>query len=258
MRLDGKTAVVMGAGHGIGREISLAMAREGAAVVLAGRSHDALVSVRDAIHAAGGSSMVVLTDLREPDQVTALAATVEREMGPTDILVNNSGVSGPVARLWEIDPADWDDTLRVNLTGVFLTCRAFLPSMLDREGSIIVIGSVVGKSPLPRRSAYAASKLGLLALVRTLAWDAGAHGVRVNLISPGATMGERVRGFIGAQAQARGVSADIVRSELSDASPLRRLVEPQDIAATAVFLASDEARAITGEDINVASGSVMY
>lgn len=257
--LAGRAALVTGAGYGIGREIALCLARAGARLVLAARSADALEATAAEITAEGGAATVVPTDIGDVDQVERLAAVAQAEAGPIDILVNNSGIAGPVAKLWRIAPSDWEETFRVNVTGTFLVCRAFLPAMLDRNaGSVIVIGSATGKRPMTGRTPYAASKLALVGLVRTLAWDVGRHGVRVNLISPGPTEGDRIESLMQKQASARGVSVAEVRPEFVASSPLGRLTTPAEVADAVVFLASDRARAITGQDLNVSSGWVMH
>jgi NAD(P)-dependent dehydrogenase (short-subunit alcohol dehydrogenase family) len=258
-RLDGKVAVVTGAGQGLGRAIALRCAAEGAHVALAARSEELLTQVADVIEASGGRALAVRTDVRDPAQVAHLAEVVTSELGPADVLVNNSGIGGPTSVLWEMEPADWEETLRVNLTGTFLCCRAFLPAMVERgSGSVVVIGSVTGKRPLIGRTPYAASKLGLVGLVRTLAWEAGEHGIRVNLISPGPIDGERLDRVITAQAEVKGVSAEEAREQFASGSPLRRFVSPDDVAEAVVFLASDLAASVTGEDFNVSAGLAMY
>lgn len=259
MRLLGRVAVVTGAGSGIGRAIAVKCAAEGAHVALAARSEDRLRETAEHIEAAGGSALPVVTDLRDGRQVTSLAKTVERELGNADLLVNNSGVAGPTSVLWEIEPEDWEETLRVNLTGAYLCCRAFLPGMVSRRsGNVVVIGSATGKRPLYGRTPYSASKLGLVGLVRTLAWEAGEHGIRVNLISPGPVSGERIERVIEAQAKIKGITRDEARDELTSGSPLHKFVTPEDVAEAVVFLASDAARSVTGEDFNVSAGLVMH
>ena len=201
----------------------------------------------------------MVTDLRETDQVTRLAETVSAELGDVDLLVNNSGIAGPMHVLWEIDLDGWEETVKVNLTAVFLCCRAFLPAMIERgSGNVVVIGSVTGKRPLHGRTPYAATKLALVGLVRTLAWEVGEYGIRVNLISPGAVAGERIERVIEGQAQTKGVSVEQARGELASGSPLKRFVEPEHVAAAVVFLASDAGASVTGEDFNVAAGLAMF
>ena len=259
MRLEGKVAVITGAGRGIGRAIALRYAEEGAAVALAARSARDLDDVAALIERCGGRAAAFPTDLREPDQIAHLAARVTERLGPADVLVNNSGIAGPTAPLWEVDPEQWDETMRVNLTAPYLCCRAFVPAMVERAaGSIVMIGSATGKRPLPGRTPYAASKLGLVGLVRTLAWEVGPHGIRVNLISPGGVEGPRLDAVIAAQAERRGVGVDDARTEAAASSPLGRFVPPQHVAEAAVFLASDAAGSVTGEDLNVTAGLTMY
>ena len=140
-----------------------------------------------------------------------------------------------------------------------LCCRAFVPSMIERRsGSIIIIGSMTGKRPLWGRSPYAASKLALVGLARTLALETGPFRVRVNVISPGAVEGERIEWVIRQKAEGRGISIEVARAELASGSPLNRLVPPADVAAVVLFLASDKAGSITGEDVNVSAGLVTY
>ncbi len=257
--LEDKVAVVTGAGRGIGREIALAFARAGADVVLASRTEQTLHQTRALIEQLGREGLVVPTDISQPSDVRELADRTLDHFGRVDVLVNNSGVGGVSAPLWEIDPPDWQATFDVNVTGTYLCCRAFLPSMIDRRsGSVIVIGSMTGKRPLWGRTPYAASKMALVGMVRTLAAETGRYGIRVNLISPGAVEGERIEWVIRQQAEGRGISVEEARLELQNAAPLERFVPPGDVAAVAVFLASEQASSITGEDVNVSAGVVPY
>ena len=259
MKLDGNVAVVTGGGRGIGKEIALRLAAEGADVALAARSKDQIEEVAGLIEKEGRRALPVVTDLKEADQITALAETVSAELGPTDILVNNSGIAGAMGNMWEIDLEGWQETMDVNLTGVFLCCRAFLPAMVERRsGSVVIIGSATGKRPLSGRTPYAASKLGLVGLVRTLAWELGEYDIRANLISPGFVDGERLQRVVDGQAEAKGQTVEETRAQMTASSPLLRFVDPQNIAAAVAFLASDDAASITGEDFNVTSGLVMY
>lgn len=258
-RFDGKVVVVTGAGQGLGRTLALAFAGHGAAVALAARTADRLNAVAEEIRAAGGTAISVPTDVGDPVALDTLRDEVNERLGPADVLVNNSARPGPTAVLWELPIEEWEKTIRVNLTGVYLCCRAFLPGMVERrKGSVIVIGSMTGKQPLHGRTPYAASKMGLVGLVRTLASEVGAAGIRVNLISPGPIAGERLDSVIAGQAEARGISASAAREALTGASPLDRLVTAAEVAASALFLASEDATAITGEDLNVSAGAVTH
>jgi NAD(P)-dependent dehydrogenase (short-subunit alcohol dehydrogenase family) len=258
-QLDGAVAVVTGAGTGIGREISLRLAADGADVVLTGRSAGPMEEVAAEVRAVGGRASVVRMDLREPASIEAAAKAVQEEFGRVDVLVNNSGVGGPSAPLWEIDPEEWEDTFRVNVTGTFLVCRAFLPGMVERRsGSVVVIGSMTGKRPLVNRTPYAASKTALIGLVRTLAFELGPHGIRVNLVSPGPVEGKRIQWVLEQQAKARGITFEQARDDFTSASPLKRLVPPGDVADAVAYLASPRSASITGDDINVSAGLAMY
>jgi NAD(P)-dependent dehydrogenase (short-subunit alcohol dehydrogenase family) len=257
--LADKVALVTGAGQGVGRAIAHAFGKEGATVALVGRNTDKLEAVKQEITASGGAALVAPADVGNPEAVAAMRDHVRAELGEVDILINNSGIAGPTAMLWEQSLEDWEETLRVNLTGVFLCCRAFLPAMVAREsGSVIVIGSMTGKRALIGRTPYAASKTALIGLVRTLAWEAGEANIRVNLISPGPIAGPRLDSVLEAQATARGISSDQAREEMSSGSPLKRFVDPNDVASAAIFLTSPAAEAITGEDLNVSAGIVSY
>jgi NAD(P)-dependent dehydrogenase (short-subunit alcohol dehydrogenase family) len=251
-------AVVTGGGRGIGRSIARALSAAGYDLVLAARSASELEAVATEIEETGGQAVSVPTDLRDRAQIDRLAETA-MGVGPVDLLVNNSGIAGPQGMMWELDPDEWAETMAVNVDAVFLCSRAFLPAMIERrQGSIVNIGSITGKRPLLGRSPYAASKLALVGLTRTLALETGPFGIRVNLISPGFVEGPRIDWVIDRQAEVRGVPSAVVREDFTAQSPLGRLTAPEDVAATVVFLASDAAAAITGADINVNSGVVMY
>jgi NAD(P)-dependent dehydrogenase (short-subunit alcohol dehydrogenase family) len=257
--LEGRHALVTGASQGVGRAIAVRLAADGFTVVLAARSREGLEETAAQIDAAGGTSLVVPTDLRSASEIEALAQRIESELGHLDTIVCNTGIAGPTAELWKVTPDEWDETLRVNLTGTFLVCRALLPAMVDRgSGSVVVIGSSTGKRPLYGRTPYAASKMALVGLVRTLAAELGPLGVRVNLISPGGVDGPRVRDVIREQARATGTTDEAVLEEYLKVTPLRRLVAPEQIADAVAFLASDAAAAITGEDLNVSCGATTH
>lgn len=254
-----RVTLVTGASQGIGRTIAAAFGREGDTVVLAARNREGLEATASQVEDAGGSAVVHPTDVTDEASVSELASMVADRFGAVDVLVNNSGIGGPSGRLWEQDLAGWRETIAVNVDGVFLVTKALMPAMVERgSGAVVIIGSISGKRPLFGRSPYTTSKAALVGLARTLALEAGEHGIRVNLVSPGFVAGPRIDWVIDAQADARGVDANAVRAEFEAESPLRRLTEAEDVADATVFLASDAARGITGADINVASGAVMY
>jgi NAD(P)-dependent dehydrogenase (short-subunit alcohol dehydrogenase family) len=259
MLLQEKVAVITGGGRGIGRAIAEAYAREGAHLVLAARDVIALQETRALIEEYQRDVLVIPLDLRQEESVQVLAEQTLAHFGRVDILVNNSGIAGPTAPLWEISPEQWRETLEVDLTGPYLCCRAFLPSMLERRsGNILMIGSMTGKRPLFARSPYAAAKLGLVGLVRTLAWETGPYTIRVNLISPGPVEGERIGRVLQNMASTQGISLEEASRLFLRDSPLERMAPPEDIANAAVFLASDLSGSTTGEDFNVSGGIAMY
>ncbi|MEM9777175.1 MAG: SDR family oxidoreductase [Chloroflexota bacterium] len=259
MLLRDKIAVITGGGQGIGREIALEFARQGADVVLAARTQAKLDVVAAEIRQIGRRALAIPTDLRNVAEVDALRNKTLAGFGRCDVLVNNSGIAGPVLPHWEIDPADWQNTFDINVNGVFYCNRAFIPGMLEHgSGNIIIIGSMTGKRPMLHRTPYTAAKMALVGMVRTLAWDLADSGVRANLISPGAVAGERMERSFAAQGVAQGISTDQAREQFTGVSPQKMLTDPKDVAHTAVFLASDMSGSITGEDVNVSAGVVMY
>ena len=229
MRLEGKVVVVTGASQGIGRQIALDCAAQGADLVLAARSAGALDETAEQVRSLGRAAQVVPTDVTDPESVDGLAREVMDRWGRVDTLVNNSGIAGPSAPLWEVPPEEWDTTMAVNVTGVYRCCRSLMPPMIERgEGSVVIIGSITGKRPLLNRSAYATSKAALIGMTRTLAEEAGPHGVRVNLVSPGAVEGPRIDRVFDMQAEAQGRTPAEIREEFLSLSPLRQLVRASD------------------------------
>jgi NAD(P)-dependent dehydrogenase (short-subunit alcohol dehydrogenase family) len=199
-------------------------------------------------------------DIRDEASIADLVDAALDRFGRIDVLVNNSGIAGPTASVAESDVQPWRDTVETNLVGTFLCCRAVLPTMIEqhRGGSIVNIGTMTAKRPLFGRTSYAASKSALIGFTRTLAFEVGAHDIRVNLVSPGPLEGERILRVFQAQADSRGISVAQARNEMLSDSPLGRLTPPADVAAAVTFLASEAAASITGEDLNVSAGIVMH
>ena len=252
-------AVVTGAGRGIGREVALALSGAGADLVLAGRDPSTLEATAEVAAGIGAATLCVRTDVTSEEDVAALGRASLERFGAVDALIANSGVGGPSGPMWELDRDAWDETFAVNVTGVFLSARAFLPSMLERgRGSVVVIGSMTGKRPLWGRTPYAASKLALVGLVRTLAVEAAPSGVRVNLVSPGPVAGERMDWVFRAQAEGRGISIEEARDETVAQIPIGRLIEPREVADAVISLTLGSLSAVTGADLNVSGGLVMY
>lgn len=251
-------AVVTGANRGIGRAIAVAFATAGFTVNAGARDPASLADTIVEAEKAGGTVVPAACDVRDEASVSAMADAAE-ELGPVRAVVANAGVAGPTAPLHEITLDEWRDTLATDLDGVFLTFRAFIPAMIGRRaGSLIAISSMTGKRPLPGRTPYAAAKMGVIGLVRTLATELGPYDIRVNAVCPGYVAGPRIEQVARRQAAIRGITEDEARSELTRTSPLGRMVDAGEVAAACLFLASGRSAAITGEDLNVTAGVVMY
>jgi len=259
LKLLGKVAIVTGGGKGIGRAISLLFAREGADISLAARSTDLMEDVAHKIKTLGRRALVNTTDITKVEQVEMMVKRTYEEFGKIDILVNNAGIAGPTAYVHEITPEEWDETFNVNLKGAFLCCRAVVPVMMKQGGGkIINIASMTGKRPLPMRTPYCATKMGMIGFTRSLASELGKFDINVNAICPGAVEGPRIEMVIRNAAKAENVTEEEVRKRFLSASPLGRMVSAEDVARLAVFLASDDSENMTGQDINVTAGVVMY
>jgi NAD(P)-dependent dehydrogenase (short-subunit alcohol dehydrogenase family) len=255
MRLDGRVAIITGASRGIGREMVRLFARAGAAVVFCARTAESLSALEEELRADGLKGTGIRADVGQSSDVAELVARTNNLYGRIDILVNNTGVSGPTKSVDELTLEEWQEVLAVNLTGAFLTVREVVPEMRRLgSGSIVNIGSIAGKAPLPLRLGYAVSKMGLLGMTRTLAGELGAYGIRVNHISPGAVRGERLEEV----ARAGSLSAEELFDRHRASSPLGELVEASSVASMALYLCTDLARHLTGQDINVTAGAVMY
>jgi NAD(P)-dependent dehydrogenase (short-subunit alcohol dehydrogenase family) len=185
-------------------------------------------------------------------EVTAMVADAAQRLGGLDVLVNNAGIGGPTRPVHELDPADWDAVLKVNLTGTFDVTHNAIPHLI-RAGSGVVINmsSAAGRFGYPNRSPYAASKWALIGLTKTLAIELGEHGIRVNAIAPGAVAGERAERVFQGRAQASGRSLDEEKRIGLANQSLKALVDPKDIAQLAVYLASDAAKSISGQVIPI-------
>lgn len=265
----GRTALITGAGNGIGRAIALVLAAHGARVVLVGRDRAKLDSVAAEIAqtarddapapavtgaAAGARGCRVATcDTSDPGSVDQLAVDLAGE--EVCILVNNAGIAGPVADLTQIEPRDWDDVFAVNVRGVYLMCRAFLPAMVQRgRGDVINLASVSGKRPLARRTPYAASKMAVIGLTATLAHEVGQHGVTVNTLSPGPVAGPRMRRVLALDSARRGVSAEEAERDFVSRSAIGRMVTETEVARA--VLAMLTMPGLCGADVDLSGGMV--
>jgi NAD(P)-dependent dehydrogenase (short-subunit alcohol dehydrogenase family) len=188
--------------------------------------------------------------------VERLFADVERHLGGLDVLVNNAGIAGPTAKVEEIRPEDWDRCIAVDLNGMFYCTRKAMP-LIKRSGggSIINLSSAAGRLAFPMRTPYSAAKWAIVGFTQSLAAEAGADKVRVNCIQPGIVEGERIERVISAKAKARGMPAEEVRSEMLAGVSMQTTVSAQDIANTALFLATEGGQHISGQAISVCGGT---
>ena len=264
MKLKDKVAVVTGSGRGIGRAIALTFAKEGAKLVLMARTASQLEHVRKEIEALKGDVLTVTGDLSKKADIENLVAKTIDRFGPPDILVNNAGVQNRSLTV-DCDDDAWQQVIQTNLIGTFLITKYFLKTMIPRKsGRIINILSVNAKTGHPFGSAYAASKHGLLGLTRSLALEMGfleIPGITVNAICPGAVRTEMMEGDGGLLefiSKARGINREEATKFITDLSVQKRMLEPEEIAGLALYLASDDAKGITGQAMNICAGQIMY
>ncbi len=248
-RVAGRTALVTGAGNGLGRAIALALAARGARVILVGRREAPLTEVATEI----GAARVASCDVSEPSAVKRLGDQLRDE--EISILVNNAGIAGPVAPLTDIEPVEWDEVFGANVRSVYLMCRQFLPAMVFRGGGDVVnVASVTGKRPLTRRTPYAASKMAVIGLAATLATEVGPLGVTVNSLSPGPVDGPRMARNFEREAVAAGVSVDEAKKAFVSRAALGRMVTEEEVGAAVIAML--HMPGLCGADIDLSAGMV--
>ncbi len=256
-RLQRRVALVTGGGRGIGRAIALAFGAEGARVAVTARTAAELEDVVAAIRARGSEALAVTADVADRAAVTGLLGRVQEQLGPVEILVNNAGIgsSADPRPVLEYDDAFWDLSLAVNLTAPYLLCKAVLPGMVERRwGRIINVASINSRIPALHAAAYVASKHGLLGLTRVLALEVARDGITVNAICPGPVHTVMNDKRVAYDAQRLGRSFEEQEKSMT---LLGRRIEPDEIAPLAVYLASDEARMMTGQALNLDGGICM-
>lgn len=246
----GRTALVTGAGNGLGAAIAAHLASAGARVILVGRR---LALLQQTAQRIGPGAHYETADVSDPASIEALASALEGEQ--ISIVVNNAGVPGPVRPLVDITPQEWDEVFAVNVRGIFLVCRAFLPAMVQRgEGDIINVASVSGKRPLARRTPYCASKMAVIGLTSALAFEVGHHGVRVNTLSPGPVEGDRMERNLSLEAEQSGTSPLLARESFVGRAALGRMITADEVGRAVVAMLS--MLGLTGSDVDLSAGMV--
>jgi 3-oxoacyl-[acyl-carrier protein] reductase len=246
--LAGKIAVVTGGSRGIGAATAGALAANGASVAVVGRDKAALTAVTAGISQHGGRAIWIAADCTVPGEVDQMAQTVADELGPADILCTFAGGNGMPVPTEAETPGHWREIIESDLNSAFYTVRALLPAMTGRgRGAIVTMSSAAARQAAQSAAAYAAAKAGVIAFTRHLAAEVAPRGVRVNCLAPSAIENDRMRAWM---------SAD-QRAALGASFPLGRIGQPDDVAAAALFLASDAASWITGATLDIAGGKIM-
>ena len=256
MRLEGKRALITGGGRGIGRAIALRFASEGADVAVVARTRAEIDAVAEEIKEKGRRALAIPCDVGDSKEVDEAVQQAGRELGGVDVLVANAGALLH-ARLEETTDALWDEMLRVNLNGAFYAFRAAVGGMTGRGwGRLIAISSVSGKIGGPNRSAYHAAKHGVLGLVRSVALEVADKGVTANAICPGfveTSLVDTFREGLASHAEESEAAMNRYRDEI----PMGRFLAPDEIAAMALYLASEEAAGITGQAYTISCGAIQ-
>jgi 3-oxoacyl-[acyl-carrier protein] reductase len=246
--LSGKVSIVTGSAMGIGREIALRLARDGSDVVIVDIEKEPAQEVVKEIQSRGRKSLFFEADVARWDQVKAMVEGVLKDFKGVDILINNAGIVGPVVPVWEYRVEDWDRVMEINMKGIFLCCKAVMPSMLKgKSGRIVNIASIAGKEGNPRMSAYSSSKAAVIAFTKSLAKEVAQKHIMVNCIAP-ALIETRMVEIMGSEQ----------REFLLSKIPMGRFGNPSEVAALVRFLVSDECSFSTGQCYDISGGRAVY
>ncbi|MGH3716206.1 MAG: SDR family oxidoreductase [Micromonosporaceae bacterium] len=256
--LADRVVVVSGVGPGLGRSVALRSAQQGADVVLAARTQATLDKVAEEVTALGRKALAVQTDINDPEAVQRLAQQAVEHFGHVDVLVHNAIAIPPLVDLADADLDAVRAGFETNAIAVLRLTRLLIPALVESKGSIVMVNSMVLRHSQRTLGAYKAVKASLLALAQTLATELGPQGVRVNSVAPGHIWADTLRWYFGKLAKRRGVPPEQVYDETAANTDLGRLPEPDEIADAIVFLASDMARAITGQCLDVNCGEYHH
>jgi NAD(P)-dependent dehydrogenase (short-subunit alcohol dehydrogenase family) len=258
MLLENRVAIVSGIGPGMGRDVALAFAREGANLALGARNAEFLSSVAKEVRALGRRAVALPTDISDPAACARLAAAADEELGGIDVLVNNAYHPGTYELFENADLERWRAPLEVNLLGSLRLTQQVVPRMKKRGGgSIVFVNSMIVREVLPTMASYAASKGALLAAAQGLARELGPHRIRVNSVLPGYIWGATLEGYFQAMAAARKVTPEAVYQEVAARIALGRIPTSEEIAGAVLFFASDLSGVVTGQSLDVNGGQVM-
>lgn len=254
MAMQGKRVLVTAGAQGIGLVIARTFVEAGAQVHLCDVNAEALAAAQASLPGISQS----LTDVSSEAQVDSMFADLQARWGTLDALVNNAGIAGPTARVEDISLDEWQRTLGVNLTGLFLCTRRAVPMLKAAGGgSIVNMSSVAGRLGYPLRTPYSASKFGVVGLTKTWAMELGPANIRVNAVLPGTVKGDRVEQVIAAKAAAAGVAVDEMRERFVEKVSMRRMVTPEDVALQILFICSPAGAMISGQSLSVC-GNMEY
>lgn len=252
--LEGARVLVTAGASGIGRVIARAFHDEGARVHVCDVAEAPLAALERDLPSISRST----ADVSDRDSVARLFDEVLAELGGLDVLINNAGIAGPTGRVEAIDPGEWDRTLQVNITGQYNCTRLAVPHLRQSaNASIINLSSAAGRLGFPMRTPYAASKWAVVGFTKSLSMELGEFGIRVNAILPGSTDGPRIRSVFENKARARGMTLEEVEAQALSATSLKKLIPPEHLAATALFLASPLGATISGQAISVDGDTQM-
>lgn len=257
MKLENKNGIVTGAAKGMGAAITETLAREGADLVLTARDTAALEEVAGTVRALGRQAHVIACDVTDESQVEAMVAGAKEAFGGRiDILVNVAGVTGPIETpVQDIAVEDFDYVITANVRGTFLPIKHVMPTMIaQKAGKIVNIGGTSGLRGYPMRTSYSASKWAVRGITRTVALEAGAHNINVNAVCPGIVETPRMHKLCEEKARVRGWTTEEVYEEYVQDMALKRVTTPQDIANAVLFLASEDSRNMTGQEVAVDGG----
>ena len=255
--LQGRRALVTGAGRGIGRVVALDLARAGVNVALASRTRSEVEAVADEARGLGVRALALTADVSRSEDVREMFKEARAGLGPIDVLVNGAGIA-PSALVVKTSDELWHQAIETNLSGTFYCIREVLPEMMERGwGRVVTIASIAGKTGYPYISAYAASKHGVLGLTKCVALEAASRGVTVNAVCPGYVDTPMTDAGVARMVQKTGLDASEIRRKLEDMSPQKRLFTSEEVSALVMFLLSDAARGITGQALSLDGGTVL-